>query len=282
MTSLQPSAQPAVQALQNFSFDKLLDYLGDGAAVLLKALLLFLLCKIIMNIIMKTVDQLMKKIDLDAGIETFAHSAIKIALWIFTILIVASTLGFDVTSLVALVSVVSLALSLSLQDILTNVFAGVTILVTQPFKVGQFVEIAGVSGTVTQIAIMRTSLETPDHKEILIPNSEITASKVINYSSEPLRRVDLFFSASYDAPTKLVKQALMEAILADERILQDPAPFVGVESYDANDIRYVTKSWVAGADYWDVYYALNERVRDYFETHGVEFSYPHVVVHTEK
>ena len=249
------------------------------AGIIGKALIAFIICKIAMNITIKAVDKLFERINLDAGIKTFAHSAISIAMWAVTIIIVAETLGFKTTSLVALLSVVSLALSLSVQEILTNVFSGVTILISKPFKVGQFVEIASVSGTVTNISIMRTTLETPDHKEILIPNSKITASKVTNYTSEPIRRVDLFFSASYDAPTALVKQALLEAIEEDERILQDPAPFVGLEAYNANDIQYVTKSWCASADYWDVYYALNERVREVFAKYGIEFSYPHVVVH---
>ena len=264
------------------NFDALLSVATNVAWVVGKALLVFMVCRIVAKLLLKTMDRLFGKIKPDAGIESFSRSAANIILWLLTGIIVAGTMGFDVTSLVALVSVVSLALSLSVQDLLTNVFAGITLLMTQPFKVGQFVEIAGVSGTVTKIAIMRTTLETPDHKEILIPNAEITAAKVINYSSEPLRRVDLSFSASYDAPTAVVKEALLEAILADERILRDPAPFIGVQAYQANDILYVTKSWCAGTDYWGVYYDLNERVRDSFEKHGVEFSYPHVIVHTEK
>lgn len=278
-----PIASPAAHtAASQLNLDLLWGYLSNAAMVIGKALLVFVVCRIVNNLVMKTIDRLFEKLRLDQGIEGFIHSGARIVLWIFTLLIVASTLGFDVSSLVALVSVVSLALSLSVQDLLTNVFAGMTILATQPFKVGQFVEIAGVSGTVTQIAIMRTTLETPDHKEILIPNSEITASKVINFSSEPTRRVDLYFSAGYDAPTALVKEALMEAILADDRILSDPAPFVGIDSYTENGTRYVTKSWCAGPDYWDVYYALNEHVRDSFEAHGISFSYPHVIVHKEE
>lgn len=251
------------------------------AGVLLRAVLLFFVCKIAMNLIMKAIESLFDKITLDRGIKGFARSLIKILLWAVTIIILADSVGIDTASLVAVLSVASLALSLSVQSILTNAFSGVTILMSQPFKVGQFVEIAGVSGTVAQISIMRTVLETPDHKEILIPNAEITASKIINYTSEPSRRVDLNFSASYDAPTELVKKALYEAIAADERILQDPAPFVSIMAYNANDIEYVTRSWCASSDYWDVYFALNERVRESFAKHGVEFSYPHVVVHNE-
>ena len=124
-------------------------------------------------------------------------------------------------------------------------------------------------------------METADHKQILIPNSEITNAKIINYSSEPQRRVDLYFSAFYDAPTELVKKALYEAMDADERILKDPAPFVGLQAYQANDIQYVTKCWCESADYWGIYYDLNERVREVFAKYEIEFSYPHIVVHTE-
>ena len=251
------------------------------AALAGKAIVVFIICRIAMNIIIKVFDNLFTKINLDAGIKGFARSVIKIALWALTIIIVAETLGIETASLVALLSVASLALSLSVQNILTDVFSGVTILMSQPFKVGQFVEIAGVSGTVSQISIMRTTLETPDHKEILIPNSEITGSKIINYSSEPQRRVDLYFSASYDAPTALVKQALYEAMAADERIAQDPAPFVGLNAYNANDIQYVARAWCDSADYWNVYFSMNERVREVFAKYDIQFTYPHIVVHTE-
>lgn len=267
--------------MMNANLATVLAALSAAAAVLGKALVVFVICRIAMNLITKTVERLFEKIKLDEGIKGFARSVLKIGLWAVTIIIVAETLGIETASLVAVLSVASLALSLSVQNILTDVFSGVTILISQPFKVGQYVEIAGVAGTVSQISIMRTTLETPDHKEILIPNSEITASKIINYSSEPQRRVDLYFSASYEAPTALVKQALYEAIAADDRILQDPAPFVGLQAYNPNDIQYVTKSWCASADYWGVYYDLNERVREVFAKYGIAFSYPHIVVHTE-
>ena len=264
-----------------FNLETILPAALSAATIAGKALLVFIICRIAMNLITKTLENLFEKIKLDAGIKGFALSVIKIALWAITIIIVAETLGIETASLVAVLSVASLALSLSVQNILTDAFSGVTILLSQPFKIGQFVEIAGVSGTVTAISIMRTTLRTGDQKEILIPNSEITTSKIINYSSEPRRRVDLYFSASYNAPTALVKQALYEAIAVDDRILQDPAPFVGLQAYNANDIQYVTKSWCESSDYWDVYYGLNERVREVFAKYDIEFSYPHIVVHTE-
>ena len=271
-----------IQTAGSFDFAALMAAAANIGIIAGKAILVFNVCRIAMNLLMKAADGIFAKTKLDAGITGFARSVVKIALWALTIIIVAESLGINTASLVAIVSVASLALSLSVQNILTNVFSGITILMSQPFKVGQFVEIAGVSGTVTAISIMRTTLETPDKKEILIPNSEITASKIINYSSEPIRRVDLTFSTSYDAPTALVKQALYEAMAADERILTDPAPFAGLSTYNANDITYVARAWCAGGDYWGVYFDLNERVREVFAKYDIQFTYPHIIVHTDK
>lgn len=253
---------------------------GLGALVL-KALIMLIICKIAMNIIMRLVDKLFEKLNMDAGIKSFARSSLHIALWFITIIIVGETVGIQMSSLVAVLSVASLALSLSVQNILTNVFSGLTILMSRPFKVGDMVEMATVSGKVSNITIMRTTLLTPDNKEILIPNSDITTSKIINYSSEEQRRVDMTFSASYDDSTETVKAAIMEAIRADERILTDPAPFIGLQSYNASDITYVVRVWCLGPDYWDVHFALNEKVRETFASHGVEFAYPHTIVHIE-
>lgn len=271
-----------MELISSSNFAALMVAAGNIAVIAGKALLVFIVCRIAMNLLLKTADGIFAKTKLNEGITGFARSVVKIALWALTIIIVAESLGINTASLVAVLSVASLALSLSVQNILTDVFSGVTILMSQPFKVGEFVEIAGVSGTVTAVSIMRTTLETPDKKEILIPNSEITATKIINYSSEPLRRVDLTFSASYKAPTELVKKALYEAMAADERILTEPAPFAALSTYNANDITYVARAWCAGADYWGVYFDLNERVREVFSKYGIEFSYPHIVVHNDK
>lgn len=246
-----------------------------------KAALVFIGCKVAMNLILKLLDKLFIRIDLDEGIKSFGRSAANIGLWFLTIIFVAESLDIKTTSLVALLSVVSLALSLSLQNILTNVFSGLTILMSRPFKAGDYVELATVAGTVMRITIMRTTLLTPDNKEIQIPNSDITTSKVINYSSEPTRRVDMTFSASYDDATETVKDAIMDAIKTDSRILMDPAPFIGLSQFNENDITYVVRVWCNGPDYWNVYFNLNERVRDSFAAHGVQFSYPHTVVHIE-
>ena len=245
----------------------------------LKIAIVFLLCRIVANILPRVLARILASSKLEPGVRRYDKGRHDLIFWVLTIFVTAQTVGIDLTSLVAIASVITLALSLSLQNIFTSVFSGITILVTKPFVVGDYVEIAGVSGTVKAIDLMRTSLNTVDNQLIQIPNGDVVGSKITNYSAEPLRRVDIAFSASYDAPTELVKKALLEAIQSDPRIKSDPAPFVALKSYNANDIEYITRSWVDNGDDWGVYFQLNETVREVFAKYGIEFSYPHTVVH---
>lgn len=256
--------------------------LSAGLLLAGKTVLLFIVCLAVMAVLLRLTKKLFEKTRLDPGVQGFLRSALKVGLWVLTILIVADSVGIPVNSLIAVLSVATLALSLSLQNILTNVFSGITLLISRPFVAGDFVEIGGVSGTVKELTIMRTSLDTPDNRLILIPNADVAAAKIVNYSTEPMRRVDLTITASYDAPTKLVKQALMEVMEADSRVKTDPAPFAALSGYNANDIEYTLRCWVDNADYWPAHFALNEAIRDIFAKYGIEFSYPHTVVHINK
>lgn len=259
------------------------DFLASSVlATIGKTALLLAGCLVVMAVLLKFTTRLFQKTKLDPGVQGFIRSAMKVGLWVLTILIVADSLGIPINSLIAVLSVATLALSLSLQNILTNVFSGITLLISRPFVAGDFVEIGGVSGTVKELTIMRTSLDSVDNRLILIPNADVAAAKITNYSTEPLRRVDLTFTASYDAPTDLVKTALLEVIHGDSRVMPDPAPFVALSAYNANDIEYTVRCWVENADYWPVHFALNEAVREAFARHGIEFSYPHTVVHIDK
>lgn len=260
-----------------FTWDKI-----SGIALFIaKPLVILIVCKFIINALLKISDGVMEKTKLDKGIQGFAKSAIKIGLWVLTLIFIADSLGVNTASLVALMSVASLALSLSVQGLFTNVFSGITILMTKPFVVGDYVEVAGVAGTVKDISLMRTTLTTPDNKIELIPNGDIAAQNIINYSTAPLRRVDLKVSASYDATTEQVKAAVMDVINADSRIKQDEGhePFVRISNYNSNDIEYTIRVWVDNADYWGVYFDTLENIRESFAKHGVEFSYPHTMVH---
>ena len=255
--------------------------IGDiSVSSLLSALLTLVICFIIIKIIPAGVNKALgKSKKLDATLRGFVTSAIKAVLWVIALIIVANALGINTSSLIALVSVVGLALSLSVQNVLSNLFSGLTLLITKPFAAGDFVEVAGKTGLVKTVGLFYTQLNTLDNIAVSIPNSDVTGSAVNNYSREPLRRVDRTFTASYECPTEDVKAAIFDAIAKDELILSDPAPFVRLLEYKGSTVEYVVRVWCKGADYWTVYFNLNENVRESFAEKGVKFSYEHVNVH---
>ncbi len=261
--------------------DELLQKLGvDSAASLLSAILIFLVAWIVIKIIMKTVDKLLARSrKIDGALINLVRNVINVLLWIIAIIIVANALGIDTASLVALLSVAGLALSLAVQNVMSNLFSGITLLITKPFAAGDFVEVAGKTGTIKAVGLFYTTMDTLDNIAVSIPNGDVTASTINNYSREPLRRVDQYFCASYDEDTEKVKAALLEAIGEDEKILQDPAPFVRLFSYEGSSVKYVTRVWCRNADYWDVFFGMNERVRESFKRNDVKMSYEHVNVH---
>jgi small conductance mechanosensitive channel len=249
-------------------------------STLVGALITFLICLIVISIILKIAAKALNATKkMGRTVKNFLLSAIRIALWVIAIIIIAGELGIPTASLVALLSVAGLALSLSVQGLLGNLFSGLTLLMTHPFAEGNFVEIAGKTGTVKSIGLLYTTINTLDNIVISIPNSDVVGSSITNYSAEPLRRVDMLFSAAYSEPTEKVKSAIMEVLQADSRILSDPAPFVALNAYKDSVVEYVVRAWVQNADYWDVHFSLNEKVRESFARNGVAMSFAHVNVH---
>ena len=196
-----------------------------SVAALFEAVIVLLICVIASRILMKLLGRGLEKSKLDGVIRGFIRTGARAVLWILTVIIVASALGINTTSLVAVVSVAGLALSLAVQNILSNVFSGVTLLINHPFKAGDYVDIGSTSGTVKTVSLFYTVLDTIDNKRVSIPNSTVTSATVTNYSQEPLRRVDISISASYDAATEDVRAAILAAADMDEKVLRDPAPF---------------------------------------------------------
>ena len=247
---------------------------------LLSGVFALVVCLLCIWLLMKLTDKaLANSKRLDGALRGFIRSVIRAAMWIITGIIVADSLGIPTTSLVALVSIAGLALSLSIQNIMSNLFSGVTLLMAKPFTAGDFVDIGGKSGTIKIVGMFYTVMDTGDNSVISIPNGDVTSSSVINYSKEPMRRVDMRFEASYDAPTAEVKAAIMDAIAADERISAEPAPFIALSVYKSSSIEYLVRIWCQNSDYWSVHYGMNERVRECFAAHGVEMSYEHMNVH---
>lgn len=248
-------------------------------STLLSALLVLIVCCVAIRIAMSLITRAMERTKLDGALKSFVCTAVRVALWALAIIITADCLGIPTTSLVAVLSVAGLALSLSIQNIMTNLFSGITLLITRPFGAGDFVSVGANQGTVKSVGLFYTVMDTPDNKTVSIPNGDVTASSVTNFSREENRRVDMLFSASYDSATQTVRRAIDDAISQDGKILSDPAPFVAINSYGSSSIEYAVRVWCATADYWDVYFALNERVRECFGKYGVEMSYEHLNVH---
>lgn len=252
---------------------------GRTVSALLRVALMALVGLVIIRLLMRIVDRLLDRAKSVVDIRIYIRSAIHVFLWFLLALVVAGSLGADVSSVIAMLSVAGLAVSLALQNTLSNLAGGLMILVTKPFAVGDYIDADGTAGTVSEIGLAYTKLTTPDSKRISVPNSQMSAAKIVNYTNEAGRRVDLIFSASYDAPTQTVKEAIREAVDAIPAIRQEPAPAIWINAYGASAIDYVVRAWTSTEDYWDVYYALMEGVRESFARHGVEMTYNHLNVH---
>ena len=223
----------------------------------------------------------LEKSKLEKAAYSLILSLARVGLYLLLGLSLATSLGIDVTGVVALASVLTLAVSLALQNMLTNVLGGFTLLTTHPFHSGDYVDIGGQSGTVTQIDMSYTRLVTVDNKVVCIPNSTVLASEVVNYSANDTRRAEIQVSAGYDAPTQKVIDALALAATVDNALLE-PAPFAAVVSYGDNAINYTLRFWAKTEDYWDVYFKVNQRVKDIFDEQGIPMTYPHLNVHFDK
>ena len=250
-------------------------------ANLLPAAVLLALGILVIRLIMRVVEKLLQKAKLEKAATGLIKTVIRVILYGLVGLTAASKLGIDVTGVVALASVLTLAISLSVQDALTNLISGFTLLYTKPFVAGDYVEIAGQGGTVQEIGLTYTKLSTPDNKMISLPNSSVTSAQIVNYTVTGTRRVDIAVSASYDAPVQLVLEALREAA-AVPTVLEDPAPFVALNSYGDSAMNYVVRVWSTTADYWDTYFAITENIKKRFDEKGIEMTYPHLNVHVSQ
>lgn len=252
----------------------------EGALkTILFALLLLVVCLVVKAILLKLLDRALNKLThVEKSLHTFIRSIANILLWFVTLMVVADALGINASSLLALVGVLGLAVSLSVKDSLSNLAGGLTILGTRPFKVGDYVEIGSNSGTIQEIGLVYTSLTTVDNRRILVPNSVVVDAEVTNYTAEPLRRVDLKVTASYDAPVERVKLTIQEVVNAHDLVLSDPPPFARLSEYGDSALEYVVRAWCANADYWTVYHDLLEQIKVAFDREGISIPYPHMEV----
>ncbi len=257
--------------------------LGTGLlSRIFTAIIIAVIGLFIIRLVMKVLTKALENSKLEKAAYSLIKTLARTLMLVLLSLIIASSVGIDVTGIVALASVATLAVSLAVQNMLANVIGGFTLLYTHPFRSGDYVEIAGQSGTVQEIGMSYTRLTTPDNKLICIPNSAVVAAEIVNYSITGRRRADISISASYDTPIQKVLDSLLAA--ADSPlILDEPAkPFAALTGYGDSAIQYSLRFWVSTGDYWNVVFYVNQNIKKIFDETGVKMTYPHLNVHVEK
>lgn len=242
-------------------------------------LLIIIAAVVISRVVLALVGRALKRSKLDPALAKIIRTVVKFIVGVVCILLICETLGIEVTSLLALFSVIGLALSLAVQGVLANLAGGMVLLWAKPFREGDFVEVDGVVGTVKETSLMYTKLNTTDNKLVSIPNKIVSEGKVLNFAAEATRRVELTFCASYDSPIDRVKEAVLGALAANGLVLADPAPVVGVASFGSSAIVYNVWVWCKGSDYWPALYSVNETIKKALDENGLEMTYDHINVH---
>ena len=267
--------------IQNWLVDNQ-QMLIDFAIKLIVAIAIVFIGKFIANMVRQGVIKVMRHKGMDDAIISFISSLLYGMLFFIVIVAAISHLGFNTTSLVAIVGAAGLAIGLALQGSLSNFASGVLLIVFKPFKSGDFIEVSGVSGIVEKILIFSTQLRTGDNKTVIIPNGAITSGTITNYSTKPTRRIDLIIGVSYDADLAKTKALLHKLVSADERVLKDQTVTVGVSELADSSVNFVVRPWVKSTDYWPTYFDLLEKIKTELDREGIEIPFPQLSVHMNK
>jgi small conductance mechanosensitive channel len=251
------------------------EFLGNAAL----AIAIFVIGKIIARIVASGIRKLMRSREVDQILESFVYNLVYSTLMIFVIIAAIDRLGVQTTSLIAIMGAAGLAIGLALQGSLANFAAGVLIVLFRPYRVGDFVEAAGISGVVVQVQILTTILKTGDNKQIVVPNGQIMGSIITNYSANDTRRIDMVIGVSYDDDIDKVRATIRELVDADDRILKDPECLIAVSELADSSVNFNVRPWVKSADYWGVKFDLTEAIKKRFDKEGISFPFPQQDVH---
>ena len=246
------------------------------------ALLIFYVGRMAIALVVRGLRKLMQKQDVDKTLETFVCNLVRMALLVVVVIAAIGALGIQTTSFIAIFGAAGLAIGLALQGSLSNFAAGVLIVLFRPYRVGNYIEGAGISGTVEQVQILTTILITPDNKEIIVPNSQIMNSIITNYSANDTRRVDMVVGVSYDDDIDKVRSTIEDLVAADDRILDEPACTIAVSALADSSVNFVVRPWVKSGDYWGVMFDMTEAIKKRFDKEGISFPFPQQDVHLYK
>jgi len=249
---------------------------------IIAALLIFIIGKWAANKITVMVKKMMIHAKIDKTLVEFSESLLFFILLLMVALASLNALGVNTTSFVAVFGAASLAVGLALQGSLANVGAAVLIIIFRPFKVGDFIEAGGATGTVEDVNLFSTIISPLDNRTIIVPNSAIIGGNITNYSTKELRRVDHVFGIGYGDDLKLAKEVLLKIMMDEKRVLKDPAPFVAVSELADSSVNLITRAWVKSEDYWDVYFEQIELVKLTFDEKGISIPFPQMDIHQDR
>ena len=269
--------------LDSISTEQLLsDYVIPWSINIVMALVIFIVGRLVVKMIVSLSKKLMKRASMDETLIKFISSIAQGLLMLFVVVAAIDQLGVDTTSLIALVGAAGVAIGLALQGSLQNFAAGVMLILFRPFKSGDTIEAAGISGTVEQVSIFSTTLKTPDNKVIIVPNGEIHSGTITNYSANTTRRVDMIFGIGYDDDIGKAREAIQEILSSDERIIKNPEPKIAVSELADSSVNFIVRPWVNSSDYWPVKFDTTEKIKLKFDELGISIPYPQMDVHLEK
>jgi small conductance mechanosensitive channel len=246
------------------------------------AIAIFYIGKLVVGMIVRGMRRVMQKQEIDKTLETFVSNLVRMVLMVVVVIAAISQLGIETTSFIAIFGAAGLAVGLALQGSLSNFAAGVLIVLFRPYRVGDFIEGAGIAGVVEQVQILTTVLRTGDNKRIIVPNGQIMDSIITNYSANDTRRIDMVVGVSYDDDLDKVRSVLEELVAAEERILDDPACTIAVSELADSSVNFVVRPWVSTADYWGVKFDMTEAIKKRFDKEDITFPFPQQDVHLYK
>ena len=265
--------------LENLSQENLLDLVQQYALPIFWAILILVIGRILARIVSRMIASTMKKSNVDATLIGFVSNMVYFALIAFVVIAAMSALGIETTSFAAVIAAAGLAIGLSLQSSLSNFAAGVILILLRPFKAGDFVEAGGVSGIIEEVQIFSTKIRSGDNKQIIVPNGAITGGNIVNYSTKETRRIDMVIGVGYNDDLKKVRSVLEAILAAEERVLKDPEPTIGLLELGESSVNFAVRPWVKTGDYWPVLFDLQEKIKLTFDAEGISIPFPQRDLH---
>jgi len=257
------------------------EYLAEYGFKVIGALIILLVGRWLAKFISQWIERVLIKSRVDKTLAKFAKNLSNMVLLIFVLIAAMARLGVETAQFAIVLGAAGLAIGLALQGSLSNFASGFLMIIFRPFKVGDFIEAAGVKGTVIEIQLFNTIINTPDNIRAIIPNAQITGGNVLNYTTNGTRRVDLVIGVSYEDDLKKAKTIIEGVLAQDERILQEPKPNVAVFELGDSSVNFVVRPWVNSADYWDAYFDITSKVKLALDENGISIPYPQQDVHVK-